>query len=79
LRNAKVKFSSFEKKDKFYNEKVLLSRFIHHLKLVSFKNVSNILSSFLNWGEQPIHSPVKRRKDDEDAQKRMLLGRKATK
>lgn len=75
-----MKFSSFEKKEKFYNTKIVLNRFINHLKFVCFKNVSNILSSFLNWGtNEPSTPPKIKKKDDEEAYRKMLLGKKSIK
>jgi hypothetical protein len=61
LRNAKLKFSAFEKKEKFYSYGVLLSRFIGHLKLISFTNASNILASLFNW-TGATNSPKKKKK-----------------
>jgi len=73
LRNAKLKFSAFEKKDKFYTNNTLLSRFIGHLKFISFTNASNILASLFNWGETEV-KPQKKKKNDEDALRKMVLG-----
>ncbi len=72
LRNAKLKFSAFEKKDKFYTGGDLLNRFIGHLKFISFTNASNILASFFNWGGGNV--PKRKKRDDEEAHRKMLLG-----
>jgi hypothetical protein len=78
LRNAKLKFSQFEKKDKFYTSNILLNRFIGHLKFISFTNASNILASLFNWGDVSRH-PQKKKKDDEEAHRKMLLGKQSNK
>jgi hypothetical protein len=75
LTNAKLKFSSFEKKDKFYSFSTLLNRFIGHLKFISFTNASNIIASFFNWGENTNNIHKKKKKDDdEEEHRKMLLG-----
>ncbi len=78
LRNAKLKFSAFEKKDKFYSYGNLMNRFIGHLKLISFTNASNILASLFNWTGST-NGPKKKKKDDEEAHRRMLLGKQSNK
>lgn len=75
LRNAKLKFSAFEKKDKFYPYEILLNRFIGHLKFISFTNASNILASLFNWGGSTNPNMKKKKKNDEQAQRKMLLGK----
>jgi hypothetical protein len=73
-----LKFSSFEKKEKFYTSGVLLNRFIGHLKFISFTNASNILASLFNWGDSNKVTKKKKR-NDEEAYRKMLLGKQSNK
>jgi len=69
-----LKFSSFEKKDKFYAFSTLINRFIGHLKFITFTNASNIIASLFNWGENNNFPKKKKKEDDEEEHRRMLLG-----
>jgi hypothetical protein len=70
-----VYLGTFEKKDKFYFNKDLLDRFIAHLKMVGFKNVTNILGSMI-FDNTKKQSNKKDIKEEEEAFRRMLFGKK---
>ena len=70
LKEAKVKFTEFEKKEKFYSSNTLIYRLIHHLKMMGIKNVGNVLASMLF--DRNEHTQKK--KEDEESHKKLLFG-----
>ena len=70
LKEAKVKFTEFEKKEKFYSNNTLIYRLIHHLKMMGIKNVGNVLASMLF--DRNEHTQKK--KEDEESHKKLLFG-----
>ena len=70
LKEAKVKFTEFEKKEKFYSNNTLIYRLIHHLKMMGIKNVGNVLASMLF--DRNEHTEKK--KEDEESHKKLLFG-----
>ncbi len=67
-----VYLGTFEKKDKFYDYGELMKRFISHMKMVGFKNVTNILGSMFFEKK----NSVKKNTKDEDEYRKMLFGNK---
>jgi len=57
LKNAKLKFTAFEKKEKFYESSKLMLRLIRHLKFVSLKNVPRVLSNLI-FGSKKDHEDL---------------------
>jgi hypothetical protein len=70
-----IYLGTFEKKNKFYLDKDLLDRFIAYLKMVGFKNVTNILGSMI-FDKSKKQSNKKDIKEEEEAFRRMLFGKK---
>ncbi len=68
-----VYLGTFEKKDKFYDHKELMKRFISHMKIVGFRNVTNILGSMFF---EKKNSAGKKNTKDEDEYRKMLFGNK---
>ena len=71
MKDAKVKFSQFEKKEKFYPSNILISRLINHLKMISLTNLGNFVASIF-WNEKK--DVVKKKKNDEESQRKLLFG-----
>ena len=76
LKEAKIKFSEFEKKNKFYPYNTLIYRFIHHLKIIGIQNVGNVLASFLFTFDDTKQEKSKEKKKEEDDEnyKKLLFG-----
>jgi hypothetical protein len=75
LKDAKLKFTEFSKKDKFYPTTILLHRLIYHLKIIGIKNIGNVLASMLfikNENEQ--QSSQSQNNQDEESYKKLLFG-----
>jgi hypothetical protein len=75
LKDAKLKFTEFAKKDKFYPTTILLHRLIYHLKIIGIKNIGNVLASMLfikNENEQ--QSSQSQNNQDEESYKKLLFG-----
>jgi hypothetical protein len=70
-----IYLGTFEKKDKFYFQKDLLDRLIAYLKMVGFKNVTNIIGSMI-WDNTKKQTNKKDIKEEEEAFRRMLFGKK---
>ena len=74
LKEAKIKFSEFEKKNKFYPYNTLIYRFIHHLKIIGIQNVGNVLASFLfTFDDSKKEKNKEKNKEEDDKKYKNLL------
>ena len=74
LKEAKIKFSEFEKRDKFYPYSTLIYRFIHHLKIIGIQNVGNVLASVLfTFDNSTKENNKEKNKEEEDKNYKKLL------
>ena len=76
LKNAKVKFNEFYKKEKFYTFSIMINRFIYHLKLIGLQNLGHVISSILFDNNNKNENENKINKiEEEKKQKKILFGK----
>ena len=76
LKNAKVKFKEFYKKEKFYTFNIMINRFVYHLKLIGLQNLGHVISSILFDNNNNNENEKKIDKiEEEKKQKKILFGK----